>query len=184
MWKMIVGVLMVLALTACNGDEDREQAKERFGEQFPVIPASAGAEAYQPGTHPMITLQVYMTALENRMKSPNLPIFTPESQTFLADRTPTDAQQEKTLNDLKKRISSAVIQVKMPLAVVRFPVAESRRVPILLKAGETGWEIDLVRMEELMDVDGEGRWRFTSLDHEFMFAFPRERFDEQGVLGR
>jgi len=194
--RFIACLMLSLLLAGCQqqGDAGANAADKpfvpppvtSFGHDYPDIPRSADGSAYRPGKMPMETMLVYLEALRNGSKNLPLALYTASSKAMLAAAPATPAAQAAELQDLRRKVSSALyyLQDQPPLAVLRFPVDERRSAPYLFRAGKNGWQLDLAAMADLIAIDPDGRWHLRRTDNEFMFAFTGLQFDKDGYPHR
>ncbi len=150
--------------------------------RHPLLPEPDISDEYVPRETPMESLRVYMKVLERRVKDPNLLIYTRETRRFLSKWLVTDAQQEKELKGLSLHLSSAEQRISGDLAVVRFPVSVRTEPPYFFRKSSDGWRLDISSMNRLIRFNHLNQWRFTTSDHEFMFAFSENSIDANGFI--
>ncbi|MGV1099776.1 TPM domain-containing protein [Thiovibrio sp. JS02] len=138
------------------------------------------AASYSPQPSPRETLLVYLEVLRDRVKDPELAVYTEESRTFFRKWVVTDGQQANEHRALLAVIGKAESFADGAVAVVRFPPEERRSPPYFFRRGKAGWQLDITAMHELIRFNTRNQWHFTRLDHPYMFAFADWRFDQNG----
>lgn len=135
---------------------------------------------YQPQPTPEGTLLEYMNILREQNKNPSLEIYTDETKDFLKTWLVTDAQQKSELDTLQKLQDQAQRFENGDRAVLRFPLANRMVPPYFFRWDEDGWKIDLVSLSKSVRFNHLNQWRFSDLNHPYMFAFDDVRFDQHG----
>ena len=143
-----------------------------------TVPAAVGI--YLPQSTPLASLKVYRQVLLEGNKSPELEIYSSDTQQFLRNWLVTDAQQQSALRQLDKVIGSAEELVEGRRAVIRFPVADRQASPYYLLQSGQGWLLDFAEMSRAIGFNHRNQWHFRNLQHQYMFAFADWRFDKQG----
>lgn len=142
-------------------------------------PATADPDSYQPGATPEQSLAVYRQVLLDRVKDPNLPLYTQHTRKFLSSWVVTDAQQENALRSLSEATVDQVL-VSGNQAVIRFPVLHRTHPPYFLENHGQGWELDFATMNRVIRMNHRNMWHFTSQEHRYMFGFTDWKFDPNG----
>lgn len=134
---------------------------------------------YLPGTTPEETLIAYKELLTNRIKDPNLPLFTLETRRFFAQWVVTDAQQQNELRSLEEGGQDGVI-IEGDYAVLRFQVQQRTNAPYFFQKEEQGWMLDFATMSRVIRMNHKNQWHLVSCEHPYMFGFVGWRFDKNG----
>lgn len=142
--------------------------------------AAADAARYGTGATPLVALENYRAVLEGRIKDPMLPLYTEESQAFLARWLVTDAQQGQELRSLAASWEQLEVRSAGDYAVARFPVEARQTPPYLLRRSAAGWQLDLAAMSRLLAFNHLGEWHFRAGENPWRFAFADWRFDANG----
>lgn len=145
----------------------------------PPVPASAVHSRYLPGATPEQSLAVYRRVLSEKIKDPQLPLYTPETKRFLADWVVTDAQQDNERRHLEESTIDRIIEAG-DRAVIRFPPEERTHPPYFFSRSSSGWEMDLAAMNRILRMNHRNQYHFPSLDHEYRFGFSDWEFDANG----
>jgi uncharacterized protein len=151
-----------------------------IGSGAPAGSAVVDPGRFVPGADPLATLQVYREVLRQRVKDPDLAIYTPQSREFFRKWLVTDAQQANELKSLIKVLDSAEVRSSELYAVVRTDPEARTSAPYLLRRGELGWQLDFVTMSQVIGFNHLNQWRFRTLNHPYMFAFADWTFDQAG----
>lgn len=141
--------------------------------------AVVDSSAYSGALTPEEALELYKQVLHNRVKDPDLPLFTPETRRFFSQWLVTDAQQISELKSLQHHTPETV-RVHNDLAVIRFSVEERTVPPYFLRKGENGWMLDFAAMSRVIQMNHRNQWRLKNTDHPYMFGFTDLRFDGNG----
>lgn len=147
------------------------------GSSSPVLPAN---REYLPQVTPLASLAVYQQVLRDRVKDPELEIYTPQSRRFFRDWLVTDAQQQNALSDLDEALPHAEVMIQERLAVIRFPVENRHAAPYYLRLGGQGWQLDFAEMNRTIGFNHRNQWHFLDRQHDYNFAFADWRFDQHG----
>ncbi len=145
----------------------------------PPLPASAVRSRYLPGATPEQSLVVYRRVLAEKIKDPQLPLYTQETRRFLAGWVVTDAQQDNERRHLEESTIERVIEAG-DRAVIRFSPEERTHPPYFFSRSSIGWEMDLAAMNRILRLNHKNQYRFPSLDHEYQFGFSDWGFDANG----
>lgn len=129
---------------------------------------------------PRETLALYLQVLRERVKDPELGIYTPDTRAFFRKWLVTDAQQDNEFRSLEKHLARGRIFKRDNRAVIRFPVSEREIPPYFLVRGEEGWMLDFASMNRVIAFNHRNQWHFQTCEHPFMFAFEDWRFDRGG----
>ena len=129
---------------------------------------------------PKQALVAYMNVLRLKIKDPNLELYTPETRAFLQQWLVTDAQQMQELAELEKSLRQMKTIQEQDLAVTAAPIGNSNLPPYFFRKQENGWMLDFASLGKLVSFNHKNQWRFNNLNHEFMFAFKGQEFDENG----
>ncbi len=141
--------------------------------------AASAPDAWRPGKTPEESLAVYIRLLRQKIKDPDLALYTPATRKFLARWVVTDAQQDNELHILEgAKIDRVVIAGN--LAAIRFPIQERMLPPYFLERTEVGWAFDFSGMSAYIQMNARNMWHFVKQDHPYMFAFSDWRFDANG----
>jgi hypothetical protein len=142
-------------------------------------PAATDPDNYQPGASPEQSLAVYRQVLLDKVKDPNLPLYTPQTRKFLSAWVVTDAQQDNALRSLQEATIDQVL-ASGNRAVIRFPLLHRTHPPYLLKNNGQGWEIDFATMNQVIRMNHRNMWHFITREHPYMFGFTDWKFDNNG----
>jgi hypothetical protein len=134
---------------------------------------------YLPQKSPEESLTVYMRLLRNKVKDPDLAIYTPQTRKFLSRWVVTDSQQENELSHLEMAAIDKVV-IADNRAVIRFPAGQRTLPPYFLENKGSGWALDFAAMNKLVRMNHKNMWHFASLDHPYIFGFADWRFDSSG----
>ena len=140
---------------------------------------AAAPGAWLPQSSPEQSLALYMRLLRDKIKDPNLALFTPHSRQFFARWVVTDAQQDNELHRLERaKIDKVVIAGNR--AVIRFPLSDRTQPPYFLQQDGNGWAFDFAAMNDAIRMNHQNMWHFVSQKHDYMFAFVDWTFDANG----
>lgn len=128
---------------------------------------------FMAGETPLATLQNYMLVLKERVKDPELKLYTPETRDFFSRWLVTDAQQDNELRSLLAVLDQGEVRTEGDRAVVFFPAGERRASPYFFRRGEEGWMLDFATMSRTIGFNHRNQWFFRTPDHAYMFAFAR-----------
>ncbi|MDQ1331903.1 MAG: hypothetical protein QG578_2173, partial [Thermodesulfobacteriota bacterium] len=117
--------------------------------------------------------------LRNKIKDPDLELYTPGTRKFLSRWVVTDAQQENELRHLERAIIDKVT-IAGNRAVIRFTAGQKTLPPYFLENNGNGWALDFAAMSDLIRMNHKNMWHFVSRDHPYMFGFADWRFDSNG----
>jgi hypothetical protein len=146
----------------------------------PIVKTAVNdSNAYLPQHTPIDSLTVYMRLLRNKIKDPDLALYTPETRKFLSRWVVTDAQQENELSRLERASIDRVL-IAGNKAVIRFPSGQRTMPPYFLEKNGSGWAFDFAAMNNLIRMNHKNMWHFVSRDHPYMFGFADWRFDLNG----
>ncbi|BDD86043.1 TPM domain-containing protein [Desulfofustis limnaeus] len=145
----------------------------------PPVAAAAARSRYLPGATPEQSLAVYRRVLTEKIKDPQLPLYTQETRRFLADWVVTYAQQDNERRHLEESTIDRIIEAG-DRAVIRFPPEERTHPPYFFSRSSSGWEIDLAAMNRILHMNHKNQYHFPSLDHEYRFGFSDWEFDANG----
>ncbi len=140
---------------------------------------TADPSIYSGAVTPEDALNLYKQVLKNRIKDPDLALYTPETRKFFSKWVVTDAQQVNELKSLQQHVP-AEIRVQNDLAVIRYAVEDRTVPPYFLRYGENGWMLDFAVMSRVIQMNHRNQWRMKSTDHPYMFGFADLLFDENG----
>lgn len=140
----------------------------------------ASQALFIPGDDPLATLQVYQEVLRQRVKDPDLSIYTRESREFFRQWLVTDGQQANELNSLREILDSGEVRTGEDYAVVRSEPSARTHAPYFLRRTNEGWQIDFVTLSQVVSFNHRNQWHFRTLDHPYMFAFNDWTFDKNG----
>jgi len=135
---------------------------------------------FAPGETPLETLRTYLEVLRDRVKDPDLPLYTPETKEFFRRWQVTDGQQAQELRTLSAALERAEERIEGDFAVVRFSPDERQSPPYLFRRGEGGWQLDFAAMSRLVGFNHLNQWFFRERNHPWMFAFADWQFDVRG----
>ena len=156
----------------------------QIGAAQPLPAATDYADRFRAQSTPMATLERYRQVLRERLKDPDLNLYTRETRQFLGRWLVTDAQQDNELAALDEAWGGAAVISNGPLAVIRFPIEARRNPPYFLLRKNGGWQLDLAAMNRLVTFNHRNQWHFRNLDHGFMFGFSDWQFDVNGFPHR
>lgn len=142
--------------------------------------AVADPEHFAAQPSPRATLERYLEVLREKVKDPELGLYTPETRVFFAKWLVTDAQQNNERKTLEANLPAAEERIAGDLAVLRFPVDNRQAAPYLFRQAAEGWQLDMAAMSRLIGFNHKNQWFFRAVDHEFSFAFDDVRFDGNG----
>jgi len=151
-----------------------------IGAGRPEKPPSPLAQEFTARATPQQTLDAYMQVLRQRVKDPELGLYTAESRDFFRRWLVTDAQQDNELKQLQQARSRAETWVSGELAVTRFPVGDRQASPYFFRRGARGWMLDFAAMSRAIGFNHKNQWFFRSTGHPYMFAFEDVVFDRHG----
>lgn len=199
----IAATTELLVGKALKGDEPAESpaaepplryAGGGAGARAPVEIASADGHAppvvtlhperFRAQPTPLATLDLYRQVLRERLKDPDLGLYSVETRQLLRRWLVTDAQQDNELAALDAAWRGAAVISNGPLAVVRFPIEERRNPPYFLHRKNGVWHLDIAAMNRLITFNHRNQWHFRNLDHGYMFGFSDWQFDVTGFPHR
>jgi hypothetical protein len=151
-----------------------------IGRGAPVKSDAANSGRFAPGADPLDTLRVYREVLRERVKDPDLVIYTPESREFFRKWLVTDAQQANELQSLGEMLGGSEVCSSEIYAVVRADPGARTRAPYFMRRGEAGWQLDFSTMSRVIGFNHLNQWHFRTLNHPYMFAFADWTFDRNG----
>ena len=142
-----------------------------------LLPADVSA-AFAAQPTPEAAFQLYLEHDRQHITDPNLGIFTPETRAFFRQWTVTNAQMENEYRTFSGK--PYAVRQDASRAVIRFPREERTLSPFFLRRSEEGWQVDIATMSQVISFNASNQWRFSDLDHPYMFAFADWRFDAHG----
>ena len=141
-------------------------------------PAATGS--FSAGATPEAAFATYLQVLRERVKDPELPLYTPETRTMLRKWLVTDGQQANELKNLGSPQARGEWFVSGELAVLRFPLRERQLPPYFFRRGGEGWMLDLNAMGQLLAFNHLNQWHLRRTEHPYDFAFRDITFDANG----
>lgn len=148
--------------------------QESFREGPDVTPADNG---------PRAVLAAYGEAMAARNGSPNLSIYTRETQEFLARWTITPAQMDNAAAGVTE-CPHGTLETKARHAVLHYPVSARHCPPYFFRVEGGRWRLDLAMMGKAIRFNHRNQWRFLrehlDSDRPYAFAFVDWQFDENG----
>jgi len=151
-----------------------------IGSGAPAKKPLANPGRITPGADPLETLRIYQEVLRERVKDPDLAIYTPESREFFRKWLVTDAQQSNELNSLSEVLDNGEVRRSGNFAVVRSDPGARTRAPYFLRRADQGWQLDFATMSRVISFNHLNQWHFITLNHPYMFAFSDWTFDKNG----
>ena len=138
------------------------------------------------GRSPEETLALYLEAMAARNASPELSIYTAESQVMLRDWVVTPAQMDNIVKTYRRCTAEAPQHdATGRLAVIRYPPTERACAPWFFRRVANAWALDLTLMGRAIRFGRNNAWHFDpGVDHPYGFAFRDWRFDSQGFPHR
>jgi uncharacterized protein len=125
--------------------------------------------SYGPQPTPDAAFAAYMEVLRNRVKDPNLGLYSAATQRLLQGRRMTDAQQRAELSAIETAFGSRIVRESALLAVICFPGRDTVP-PYFLRSTDGRWTIDLAVMSRAIGFDRANRWYPRARDPEFAFG--------------
>ena len=162
-----------------GGAGARSKAVIRAGDVGQQKEQTAGRDNFQPQATPEETLQLYMRALEEHIKDPQLPLFTPETRRFFSKWVVTNAQQDNEHRSLQDRTGATILRSGNH-AVLRFPLEKRLQSPYFFRRGDGGWMLDFATMSIVFQMNHKNMWMMKTMEHPYMFAFADWSFDKNG----
>lgn len=132
------------------------------------IPALQMA-AYGPQPTPDAALAAYVQVLRNRVKDPDLGLYSAATQRLLQGRRMTDAQQRAELSAIEPAYDNRLVRESGALAVICFPGRDTVP-PYFFRSIDGRWTIDLAVMSRAIGFDRANRWYPRARDPEFAFG--------------
>jgi uncharacterized protein len=134
---------------------------------------------FTPQPSPEKALALYKQVLAERIKNPNLPLYTEQTREFFRKWVVTDAQQANELQQLNL-IGPEKTFVDASRAVIRFPLRERLHPPYFFENRGAGWQLDFATMSRVLGMNHKNMWHLRTLDHPYDFAFRDWEFDQNG----
>ncbi len=114
--------------------------------------------------------------------SPDLPLYTDETQATLGRWTVTPAQMDNVVEMARSCKKDAVrVDDAEGLAVIRYGVGSRECAPYFLRRSEGKWRLDLAAQQKHIRFSVRNHWRFPKgPPEEFAFAFDDWTFNQFG----
>ncbi|MBN1578834.1 MAG: TPM domain-containing protein [Chitinispirillaceae bacterium] len=141
--------------------------------------SDADAHYYAAQSTPQQTFKRYLYAAVNRIKDPDLGIYTSATRDFFRNRVVTNAQQDAVRKFVGVTFS---LETDGDRAVVYFPDRDLTYNPFFLRRNEDGWQLDFVTMSDVIRFNHRNHWHFVSRYHPYIFAFEKYRIDSNGFV--
>lgn len=162
-----------------GGAGARSNAVIRAGNVGQQKNQTAGRDNFQPQATSEETLQLYMHALNDHIKDPQLPLFTPETRKFFSKWVVTNAQQDNEHFSLRERAEATILR-SGNYAVLRYPLERRLQSPYFFRKDDEGWMLDFATMNLVLQMNHKNMWMMKTMDHPYMFAFADWSFDKNG----
>lgn len=150
------------------------------GALLPTPPARTADGSAAAGTSPEAAFAAYLQVLQERVKDPDLPLYTADTRAMLRKGLVTDGQQAHELKSLSSPKAQGEWFVAEDLAVLRFPLQERQLPPYFFRKGNEGWMLDLAAMGQLIAFNHLNQWHLRRTEHPYAFAFRDVVFDAGG----
>lgn len=159
------------------------QSSTRTAPGFTTRPAAQSAIAVAAATRsPEEVVAIYLDAMARRDNSPELDIYTPETQAMMRGWLVTPAQMDQVArnyagcNREELRYSNS-----RDRAVIRYPIAQRHCAPWFLERRGQGWQLDLTMQHKVIRFGRSNAWHFdVSRPHPYGFAFEDWVLDGNG----
>lgn len=133
---------------------------------------------------PAQVVDLYIRAMEKRLGSPDLPIYSEATKHMMANWTVTPAQMDmvaKTYAGCPLESVKAGGGAYAAYAVVRYSVDQRQCSPYFLVQENGGWKLDLTMMQRALGFNHRNEWHFRgAIPAEYAFAFNDWNLDQHG----
>jgi len=155
---------------------DKVYCRRRFGQSVMLAlgvivgAVTVSGAQYEAQSSPELAFSAYVRVLRDRVKAPDLGLYSPATQEWMRARRVTDGQQRAELAEIEAVYATRAIRDNGSLAVVTFP-GSTRVPPYFLRRSGAGWTIDLAATARIIGFDRNNQWYVRQKDNEFAFGF-------------
>ncbi len=131
------------------------------------------------GLAPNEILGLYLYAMESNDATPNLPIYTKDTQEWKKTWSVNRTQMANSAKGIVRCGKGETI-TSGNYAVIRYKINNRECNPFYLKTEDGAWRLDFITMMKTIRFNQKNLWHFSSRSHPYMFAFKDWRFDKNG----
>ena len=138
--------------------------------------------SFSAAESPAETLSRYFLVLDQRIRNPDLDLYTPATRRMLSNWQTSEAQMANLVSTFERcRAEEARVDSGRRFAVIRYPIAQRQCSPWFFEFIDGAWALDLTMMQRAIRFGRNSAWRFDQdADHPYAFAFEDWTFDSQG----